>query len=466
MKKNGFISTSIIYTFFVIFLLLMIFLLNSYSRTRYLLEEFKYEIKSSFSEIGGADINLYFMVWNQETNEYEINDSMPYFGYEYESNFSYCKNGSSLDYNGGNISITASRKDSCYAYFKEADKDITLHIYTQETADSNPVLVHSIPDSSYIYQEGNCTNDATITWNNDTRKFTITSEYRTECNATFIRQDMDIILNFYKEDANGTHEYNGLKYMEIDEIPGMNYTFDSYVCVNNLTTINPVNGELSIESDGKDECNIYYNGGNDKVEIIIMQETAEGVSGYTTGKKYSRVYSVPSSGYAYVGYICDDSSASITFSNGTLYGEAQNQTICRAYFNSYSDNVLINYYLQTSKDTYEHVTNIPSLGYIYNKSKSSCLNGSTIKVENNIVYIDTTLDNEVCDVYFDMTTSDISVLVYVMNRNTSKYELGKVPMVGYNLYSAGCTNGASIEYINGSLEVTSEGPTVCTVYFR
>ena len=53
-----------------------------------------------------------------------------------------------------------------------------------------------------------------------------------------------------------------------------------------------------------------------------------------------------------------------------------------------------------------------------------------------------------------------------MNRETQKYELGSVPVAGYDMYSAGCTNSASIEYRNSELIVTSDGPTVCSVYFR
>jgi len=56
--------------------------------------------------------------------------------------------------------------------------------------------------------------------------------------------------------------------------------------------------------------------------------------------------------------------------------------------------------------------------------------------------------------------------VYVMNRETQKYELGDVPISGYTLNNRGCTNGASIEYKNSRLIVNAEGPTICTVYFR
>ena len=45
MKKNGFVSTALIYTFFILFLLLMLFLLNSYSSIRFLMEQYKYDIK-------------------------------------------------------------------------------------------------------------------------------------------------------------------------------------------------------------------------------------------------------------------------------------------------------------------------------------------------------------------------------------------------------------------------------------
>ena len=453
MKKNGFVSTSLIYTFFIIFLLLMIFLLNSYSRVRFLLEEFKYDIKNSFADLSVADINLYIMVWDDKTNEYEMTSVIPSFGYTYEQNFSYCKNGSTISYVNGNISIAASGKDSCYVYFKESEKDIVLKLYTKESEDSQSVLAKNIPNTSYRLESATCTNGATIKFDEVSRKFDIESAYKTVCSATFIKIEMDIILNIYKEDANGSEEYNGIKYNLAKEVPGLGYTFDSYTCQNNSTIITPKedSNELYVEADGKDVCNIYYRGGSEKVELIIMQETETGVSGYTTGKKYSRTYSIPSSGYAYVGYLCDDKDAKVTYQNGTLYGESSVQTTCRAYFNKYSDNILINYYLEKS--------------YVYNREKSNCQNGSTLKVINNIVYVDAS-DVDICNVYFDIASSDIKVLVYVMNRETQKYELSSVPAFGYDLYNSGCTNGASIEYINSSLKVTSDGPTICTVYFR
>ena len=467
MKKNGFVSTSLIYTFFIVFLLLMIFLLNSYSSIRFLLDQYKYDIKNSFAEAMIADINLYLMVWDENTQEYEITDEMPVFGYAYDESISYCRHGSSMSYANGNISVTAERRDSCYAFFTENEKDITLRIYTKETASSNRVLVKNVPNYSYNFTNYDCTNGATLSFNDNTRKFTISSTKKTVCEVEFTKKEMDIIINMFKENSLGEHEYNGLKYIATTEIPGINYNFDSYVCKNTSinTTVAYENNELVIDSFGRNECNVYFNGGSNRVELIIMQETNEGVKGYTTGLKYSRVSTVPGSGYKYVGYICDDASASVTYSNGILSATADAQTICRAYFNRYSGSVYVHYYLETSNKNYENVVMVPTIGYKYNASKSDCNNNSNIMVDgNNTVTIDSATDDE-CYVYFDLANSDIRVNVYIMDKRTGKSKLGNIPVVGYSLFQASCTNGAEIAYTNGSLKVTSQGPTVCTVYF-
>lgn len=466
MKKNGFVSTSIIYTFFVIFLILMLFLLNSYSRVRFLLEDYKYDIKNNFAHLSTADVNLYFLTWDVNRQEYEYVDEMPTFGYEYESEFSYCKNGSNIAYQNGNVSVTVNKKDTCYAYFKEKDKDIILKIYRKESESGQKTLVNSIPNEAYKLTSSYCTNNATIEFNESTRKFKISSQTKTECSVEFTKKDMDVVLNIYKQTSNGTYEYDNLKFSKTNEMPGSNYSLYKYVCKNN-TTISEINNELVLTTSGKDECNVYYTSADFKVEIIMMQETENGVSGYTTGKLYSRVYQTPVTNFYYVGYICEDSSATVKYENGTFIGESNNQTVCRVYFNQSNNNsVNINYFLEKSDGTYESVANVPEIGYVFNSKKSGCEKGSSYQVVDNYVIVSSTTQNEVCNFYFDLANPDIQVLVYVMNRSTEKYELGSVPAVGYSMYSSGCTNSASIEYKNSQLLITSDGPTTCTVYFR
>ncbi|MBE6156994.1 MAG: hypothetical protein E7161_04565 [Firmicutes bacterium] len=469
MKKNGFISTSLIYTFFILVLLLMLFLLNSYSSVRFLMEQYKYDIKNSFAAESVADINLYFMVWDESSNEYELQKEMPEIGYNFEEDYSYCKNGSRISYSNGNISVAASRSDSCYAYFTAAEKDINLKIYTKESSASERVLVKSIPNYIYDLTSSSCTNGATIDFNENTRKFTIKATDKTVCEVEFTKKEVDIILNLFKEDVYGSHEYNGVEYKEVKDLPGSNYTMvdGNYYCLNQdvNTIIKYENNDLVVESNGKNECNIYFTGENSTVELIIMQETDTGVNGYTTGLKYTRTSTIPSTGYKYAGYICEDVGATVTYSGGTLEATSNKQTICRAYFNKYVGNAFINYYLETSNGNYESVVSVPNIGYVYNSEKSQCVNGSNIEVNNNIVTIDATGEDE-CNVYFDMASVDIKVNVYVMNRTLSVFELSSIPAAGYELYHKECTNGASIEYTNGSLNVAAEGPTVCTVYFR
>lgn len=467
MKKNGFVSTSLIYTFFVIFLMLMIFLLNSYSSNRFLLENIKYDIKNSFAYLNSADINLYVYVWDKTTHEYELKENMPVFGFEMNENVSYCKNGSTINYVNGNLVINASRKDSCYAYFDEVESDIIINIYTKNTSTSERVKVDFIPDYSYEITSSSCTNDAVIEFNEEVRKFNVTASKKTVCEVEFTKREADVLLHIYKQSVLGNKEVNGIKYLEIEDNPGYGYDFATYECIQKEveTTIRYENGEIVVDTAGKNECSVYFNGTDNTINLIIMQETTNGLNGYTTGKKYSRSYVVPTDNYKYVGYLCEDNRATVKYENGILVAEGSVETTCRAYFDHYSGNYFIHQMLERTDGTYEEVSVVPILGYNYNESKSSCKKGSTITVVNNTAYISGEED-DACTIYYDLLNKDIVVNVYVMDRVTHKYELSKVPVIGYELLSKSCTNDAQIEYINGGLKVSTISPTVCTVYFR
>ncbi len=118
MKKNGFISTTLIYTFFIIFLTLMLFLLNSYSRNRYLLSTYTYDIKNSFNNNSNKDLNIILRVWNENNKEYELVEELEDIEYVLEEDISYCKNGSEIQYINKELKINTDKKDTCYIYFK------------------------------------------------------------------------------------------------------------------------------------------------------------------------------------------------------------------------------------------------------------------------------------------------------------------------------------------------------------
>ena len=123
MKRNGFVSTALIYTFFIIFLTLMVYLLSSYASKRTLLNSYREDIKKSFVK-ENKDVTLYYMVWNRETLSYELNNTIPTLGYIYNSNLSNCSNGSIINYLDGNFNIDNTKEDICFLYFDLEDKEL------------------------------------------------------------------------------------------------------------------------------------------------------------------------------------------------------------------------------------------------------------------------------------------------------------------------------------------------------
>ena len=310
------------------FLLLMIFLLNSYSKNRNLLTSYKYDIKNGFATKNEADINLILMAWNKNTLEYEKVNEIPTYGYNFSQDFSYCKGNSKISYENGNVIIEATNKDTCYAYFIASDSDIVLEIYQKEYLNSSKILIDSVPTADYELISSSCSNNAQISFDNTTRKFDIKAQDKTVCEALFVKNNLT--LNIFVEDTTGTYSFETLKYRKVENIPGINYSFASYTCLHGSTIKNSDNGlEFSVVSN--DECNIYYHNNSDNADLIYMLESNFGHSGYTTGKKYSRTYSIPTTGYKYVGYLCDNSNAEVYYSNNS-FTTSNHQTTCYAYF--------------------------------------------------------------------------------------------------------------------------------------
>ena len=123
MKKNGFISTTLIYTFFILFLILMVFLLNNYSSTRFIVGRHEDDVEEELYELSSADINLYIYVWDDDDKEYKYKNFVPTRGFR--ENVSYCKNKSKIKYENGEIEISAREKDFCYVYFDAVEGSVT-----------------------------------------------------------------------------------------------------------------------------------------------------------------------------------------------------------------------------------------------------------------------------------------------------------------------------------------------------
>ncbi|MDE6285175.1 MAG: hypothetical protein K2M17_05460 [Bacilli bacterium] len=80
-KKNGFISTSVVYTFFFVFLMLLLFMINGYVNNRTLLRSVKTDIKNELSNgnfsrylISSAQADSFLIYHNAATTSYDAGD--------------------------------------------------------------------------------------------------------------------------------------------------------------------------------------------------------------------------------------------------------------------------------------------------------------------------------------------------------------------------------------------------------
>ena len=262
-KKNGFVSTSLIYTFFILFLLLMIFLMNNYTSMRYIVEQYRINFRNDLKELSSADINLYFEVWDDVVQEYKISNEFPGSEYEFED-ISFCINGSLLSYDDGHINIAAKGKDYCYVYFRNSNQKVVYRIYTKELSDSEDykgTFVRGIPDYTYEFTSYNCTNGEVVTFDEETRKLSVASSVNTTCEIIFTKKDTDVTLNIFVEDISGDEEYNSKKYSTSSEVPTEGYIFDSYNCKDSsvITEIGFEENEIVVKSSGDNECSVYFN---------------------------------------------------------------------------------------------------------------------------------------------------------------------------------------------------------------
>lgn len=101
-KKNGFIATSLIYTFFLVFAMLSILLLANYTHNRLLLRTFNTEIKGDLDTRGGSKLANFKNILNN--TEFEIaNDSWVVTGNAAYPTKGYVQNGLEFQHDTENL---------------------------------------------------------------------------------------------------------------------------------------------------------------------------------------------------------------------------------------------------------------------------------------------------------------------------------------------------------------------------
>ena len=403
IKKNGFVSSSIIYAFFIVFLLLLVYLLSNYSNIRFLLDRINYGIRNGAMNQAVGDINMYIYIWDEEEETYNLKNNVSPIGYDIVE--SSCTNDATVGFKDGKIVVKATKKTVCNVYFRKTKGDIILNVYTKESSKAARKIASKIPDSNYLFtsveckdNEGNLVENVMM-WNEATRQFDVKTNKRIECTAVFTKKEQLVNITYYIEDASGNSTFEEFKYSKTNGYPSDAYTFYKADCENGTQiTFDSANGKLTYNETQKDTCKVYFRGGSKKVNMLYKKESTTGDPGYTEGKLYIDTVNVPKTGFQYVGYKCNGDGA-INLVNGVLTGTSSSQDTCTIYFDAVTTNADISYYVQDTTNNYVAVSSVPSTGYKYNQSKSNCTNGSTIQIINNVAYVNA---NDTCSVYFDV----------------------------------------------------------------
>ncbi len=240
-KKNGFISTTLEFSFFGTVLLLLTFLLSSYARTDFLLEEYKKELKDPDPDpivdepdepnIGDImDINLYIYAKEDEYSSYKLVDKVPDSSYTLENNLSFCADASictdesscmdesnknlkefnkdeySIALIGDKILVSVPRRAICKVYIYRGLSDINLRFWVNDIDtedninDNNFVVSADEPTGSYTYLKDKLkcsTLDGVkldnpskyVTYDTTTKSFTLESDQKIVCDVYFLKNN-------------------------------------------------------------------------------------------------------------------------------------------------------------------------------------------------------------------------------------------------------------------------------------
>ena len=237
-------------------------------------------------DVGDGDINILIY---RETDEGEFArvHTIPSAYYMWDQSATTCSiacsNGETGDcrysYDATNkyFTITSNKKVTCKFYFvKEADSDINLTIlaedengsYTHTGTDGverTYSLMEAVPAYGYEYsEEFSCSaNNANtnITYNPETRKFTISTSQKDDCYVYFNSVgNSDIKVNVYIQSTEGSTEYT-----QVDSIPSyrtykLNSTLSKCTSPSGTVLSTPITysgGYINITATEQQTCNVY-----------------------------------------------------------------------------------------------------------------------------------------------------------------------------------------------------------------
>lgn len=231
-----------------------------------------------------ADGDINMLIYKQNSSgKYIRTYAVPAMGYTFNSALTKCfspvtkenitcsKDNSSADcnysFNTETMAFTLNSKTvvTCKFYFDESmPSDIDVYIMGESKSSTDHSYnskyyknLDSVPIYGYEFTSYTCTNNATLTFDSNLRKFTVSaSKPHTVCYAYFNSTgNADIIVNTYIEEKKGSGVFT-----QTNTIPAnKSYTLNSRSSCDNGSTVTYENGYVLVDATSKDECNVYLN---------------------------------------------------------------------------------------------------------------------------------------------------------------------------------------------------------------
>ncbi len=215
------------------------------------------------------------------------------------------------------------------------------------------------------------------------------------------------------------------------------------------------------------------------LEVRVMAEERD-----TNGiglNSYALYSYIPKAGYKYnasKSYCTNGSVINYDANNYNADITAYGHDVCYLYFDSTAVlDITLNVYAEnvdssgegTGEYTKLETTALPSIGYQFNSSKSSCENGSkvTYNDEENLFTVEAS-QKDTCTAYMDAMDVDIALKIYAQAKKGSStyYETKEVPNDAfYTLGSkSACTGSSTMSIKNQRVVIAATSKTNCVAY--
>ena len=239
-----------------------------------------YQVKVVSPVIGGstskiADLDVRIMAEERDSNgnglnKYGLYPYIPKAGYVYNSELSYCTNGSVIDYHAStyDVDIKAYGHDVCYLYFDStAQLDITLNVFAENinsdgvgTGEYTKLETTALPSIGYELNASktSCENGSTVTYDAKENQFSVEASNKDVCTAYMDAMDVDIALKIFVQTKKNSDNYYETKTIPTNAF----YEIGSKSACTGTSTMSMKNQKIVISATSRTSCVAYLDIGS------------------------------------------------------------------------------------------------------------------------------------------------------------------------------------------------------------